>query len=77
MDVDGNSFLDQFLIPYVIEVQKIPTIHLINFVRVDQSLQLDVNYGTILKKPFNETQKREKGEKILAPKYLATKNLQP
>ena len=42
MDVDGNSFLDQFLIPYVIEVQKIPTIHLINFVRVDQSLQLDM-----------------------------------
>ena len=54
MDVDGNSFLDQFLIPYVIEVQKIPTIHLINFVRVDQSLQLDVNYGTIL----SETPKR-------------------
>ena len=42
MDVDGKSFPDQFLIPYVIEVQKIPTISSVNFVWVDQSFQLDV-----------------------------------
>ena len=42
MDVDGKSFLHQFLIPYVIEVQKIPTSRPFNFVRVDQLLQLDL-----------------------------------
>ena len=42
MDVDENSFFDQFLILYIIVVQKIPTLRPVNFVRVDQLLQLDV-----------------------------------
>ena len=42
MDVDEKSFLDQFLILYIIEVQKLPTLRLINFVRVYQSLQQHV-----------------------------------
>ena len=39
MDVGENFSLDQFLILYIIEVQKIPTLCLVNFVRVNQSLQ--------------------------------------
>ena len=42
MDVGEKYFQDQFLILYVIEVQKLPTSHLVNFVWVDQSFQLDV-----------------------------------
>ena len=43
MDVDEKQFLDQFLILYIIVVQKIPTLRLVNIVRVNQSLQPHVN----------------------------------
>ena len=43
MYLDEKSFLDQFPILYTKEVQKLPTLLLVNFVRVDQSLQLDVS----------------------------------
>ena len=39
MDVGEKSFLGQFLILYIKEVQKIPTLRPVNFVRVKQSLQ--------------------------------------
>ena len=42
MDLGEKSFLDQFLILYVVEGQKISTLSLVNFVRVDQSFKLDV-----------------------------------
>ena len=35
----GEDFLDQFLVLYIIEVQKIPTLLPVNFVRVNQLLQ--------------------------------------
>ena len=41
-DLGKKSFLDQFLILYSVGVQKISTFCPFNFVRVDQSLQLDV-----------------------------------
>ena len=48
MDVGEKSFLDQFLISYVIQAQKIPTIRPVNFVRVGQSFQLDVRLGLVV-----------------------------
>lgn len=44
-----KSFLDQFLIIYIIEVEKIPTLCLVNFGRVDHSLQLDALFLSKLK----------------------------
>ena len=42
MYIDEKSFLDQFLILYIIEAQKLPTLRSVNFVRVYQSLQSHV-----------------------------------
>ena len=47
MDVSEKSFLHLFLILYIIGVQKILTLGPVNFVRVDQSLQLHVIFPTI------------------------------
>ena len=47
-DVDQKSFFDQFLILYIIEVQKLPTSCLFNFVRVYQLLQPHLKSYTCL-----------------------------
>ena len=43
-DVDEKSFIDEFLISYIVEVQTLPTLRPFNFVRVNQSLQPHVRH---------------------------------
>ena len=53
MGVGAKYFTDQFLNLYAIEIQKIPTLGTVNFVKVDQSLKIHMPFSALFFKMIN------------------------